>query len=434
MRGGEHFMSLVRPFFFSCLSTSCETLKTELPPLGKLYFRGLATEIWWLHHTLDGPMLFRRLKRGDALRSYCCSLRLLNLASEARDTLTKQLGALKEECKGQGLDLADMNDASRTAMRSLQEGLKRANIDDESFKGKCTTLSASLKAYTSRLTNLQNEARSIQAEADALLRLIWGTEAATKPASFASPPCSTETPVMESEKDETRGEGSDFDVEPPKIVEVLSGGAPAVEKVEAERVMPTEDMASRNHETQGKCVEEIEVETIEVEVEPQESPADTMKITDITKELYEKGVNFSDCLDAQSLRQRYRDVLSGRIPPGIQAGSTSKKPLDLEMNKHQPRMPSNNSHTNQRQYQQQNNTTESGIAHDPYPNAYRKMVDPMKHVWELKNELAAEKGIDPSSVDLWSGKTKLEDHKMLYDYPSVQSYPIEVRQRGDIPR
>nr|CCC92613.1 conserved hypothetical protein [Trypanosoma congolense IL3000] len=368
-------------------------------------------------------MLLRRLGRCEL---FYTSLRSISLASEARDNITKQLGALKEECKGQGLDLADMGEASRTAMRSLQESVKRAGVDDESFNGKYGTLSASLKAYTSRLANLQNEARSIQSEVDALLRLIWGTEEAARPASFSSPPRHSEVPRPVGEPSSKCAHDS-FDVEPPPVVEALGGGNPKVEKVEAERV--TE--ARRASEAQEAKLEEIEVETIEVEVEPAESAADTMKITDITRELYEKGVNFSDCLDAQSLRQRYKDVLTGKITPGIQAGSTSNKTNNVEMNKNQPTMPRSNPYNSG---QQQSNTTESGLAHDPYPNAYRKMVDPMKHVWELKKELAAEKGIDANSVDLWSGKTKLEDHKLLYDYPSVQSYPIEVRQKGDIPR
>ncbi|KAH9577652.1 hypothetical protein LSM04_001883 [Trypanosoma melophagium] len=352
--------------------------------------------------------------------------RLLSIAAEAREALTKQLGALKEECKGQGLDLADMNDASRAAMRSLQESLKQAKVDDEQFKGKCTTLSASIKAYTTRLSNLQNEARSIQAEADALLKLMWGTETPQKTASFASPPNSVHDANATATHDNSKED--EFVVEPPAIAKVLESEQRSTERVEAERVQGT-----IKRSTEEVKSEEIEVETIEVEVEPTEDPADTMKITDITKDLYERGVNFSDCLDARSLRQRYKDVLAGKFHPGVPPGTPNTTSKAAETNINQPRMPQNRSYQHQYQ-QQQPNTNESGLAHDPYPNAYRKMVDPMKHVWELKNELAAEKGIDPNSVDLWSGKCKLEDHKLLYDYPSVQNYPIEVRQKGDIPR
>ncbi|RNF15910.1 uncharacterized protein Tco025E_05346 [Trypanosoma conorhini] len=382
-------------------------------------------------------MMFRRLCLSGGVRAI--DVRFLSMTSDARDALTKQLSALKEECKGQGLDLADMSDASRAAMRAVQDGLKRANVEDDQFKGKCTTLSASMKAYTARLSNLQDEARSIQAEADALLKLMWGTEAPPKDASFASPPKSAEeagsASAAAAEVKGAETEDDEFIVEPPPLAKALGNDKRPPERVEAERV---QDTARKSAEE--VVVEEIEVETIEVEVEPNESPADTMKITDITKDLYERGVNFSDCLDARTLRQRYRDVLAGKLSPGIHPGTPTSTPQAAEANTNQPRMPEHRPYQQQpqqyyqQQQQQQANTSESGLAHDPYPNAYRKMVDPMKHVWELKNELAAEKGIDPKSVDLWSGKCKLEDHKVLYDYPSVQSYPIEVRQKGDIPR
>ncbi|RNF00002.1 hypothetical protein TraAM80_07866 [Trypanosoma rangeli] len=372
-------------------------------------------------------MVFRRLCLSGGVRAV--EVRFLSMTSDARETLTKQLSALKNECKGQGLDLADMSDASRAAMRAVQDGLKRANVEDDQFKGKYTTLSASMKAYTARLSNLQDEARSIQAEADALLKLMWGTEAPPKAASFVSSPTSTEeagTVSAAADVKETETDDDKFVVEPPNLAKASGNGKRPAERVEAERV---QGIARKSAEE--VIVEEIEVETIEVEVEAKESPADTMKITDITKELYERGVNFSDCLDARTLRQRYKDMLAGKIPSGIPPGMPISSPAAAEVNTNQPRMPQ---HRPYQQQQQQANTKESGLAHDPYPNAYRKMVDPMKHVWELKNELAAEKGIDPKSVDLWSGKCKLEDHKMLYDYPSVQSHPIEVRQKGDIPR
>ncbi|EKF33887.1 hypothetical protein MOQ_002416 [Trypanosoma cruzi marinkellei] len=378
--------------------------------------------------------MLRRIFVSDA--AMAINVRFLTMTSEVRDTLTKQLSALKEECKGQGLDLADMSDASRAAMRTVQEGLRRASVEDEHFKGKSATLSASMKAYTARLSNLQDEARSIQTEVDALLKMMWGTEAPTKAASFASPPRSTEEVGASSSSAAAAGGkrnetvDDEFIVEPPPLAKALGNDKRPAERVEAERVQgtphkPVEEMR----------VEEIEVETIEVEVEPNESPADSMKITDITKELYERGVNFSDCLDARTLRQRYKDVLAGKFSPGISPGTAASSPAAAEANTNQPPMPQHRLYQQQQQQQQQQpNTNESGLAHDPYPNAYRKMVDPMKHVWELKNELAAEKGIDPKSVDLWSGKCKLEDHKLLYDYPSVQNYPIEVRQKGDIPR
>jgi hypothetical protein len=37
------------------------------------------------------------------------------------------------------------------------------------------------------------------------------------------------------------------------------------------------------------------------------------------------------------------------------------------------------------------------------------------------------------TIDIWSGHIRLEDHKRLYDYPTIQQYPLEVRQKGDAP-
>lgn len=383
-------------------------------------------------------------------------LRWLTVSGEVRDKLTQHLTALKEESKGQCLDLADMGDASKAVTRALQEAVLASSVDDAQFKAKTATLSASAKAYHMRLNNLQNEARSIQTEVDAILKLLWGTDN-PRGASFAQPPPSSASTTVGPSGDavpsagESSGEG--FDVEPPAVSRILESGPapPKVERVEGERVVEPV-RASRAEATKSEGGDEaVEVETIEIEVEPAESSGstpsatteqddhvETMKITDITKELYERAVNFADCLDARSLRQRYRDVLSGKISSGYPGGapgkaSASPPTADDPSSSTQPRTPPRPPY--QRQYQQPPpNTQESGLASDPYPNAVRKMMDPMKHVWEVKQEIAAEKGIDPASVDLWSGKTKLEESKRLYDYPSIQSYPIEVRQKGDVPR
>lgn len=387
------------------------------------------------------------------------SVRWLSVNHEVRDTLTQHLTALKEESKGQSLDLADMSDASKAATRAFQDAVQRSSLEDAQLKGKMTTLSASVKAYNTRLNNLQNEARSIQTEVDAILKLLWGTDS-PQGASFAKPPpSSSAAPAAEAAGASATGSTSSdgFDVEPPIISKILEGEPlPKVEKVEAERVVEDKKPASKEGSTAPKeGEEEIEVETIEIEVEPaegsgsgagaaateQDDPVDSMKITDITKELYERGVNFADCLDARSLRQRYRDVLSGKIRSGYTGGTQSSagkpyteplKPNGPGSESTQPRAPPRPQY--QHYQQPPPNTNESGLATDPYPNAERKMVDPMKHVWEIKQEIATEKGVDPASVDLWSGKTKLEDSKRLYDYPSIQNYPIEVRQKGDIPR
>ncbi|KAG5502045.1 hypothetical protein JKF63_04322 [Porcisia hertigi] len=365
--------------------------------------------------------------------------RHLSLSADTRESLTKPLSSLKDECRGQNLDLADMAEAMKGATYKLQEVFRKSSIEDKQFKGKATTLSASLKAYNTRLANLQNETRSIQAEIDAIMKLLWGTE---RPggAHFATPPAE-KAPIATG----------DFEVEPPPISRALGEEPqsspvspeslkPNVERVEGERVgtAATTGTPSSTHPRQS---DEIEVETIEVEVEPtpQEDAVETMRVTDITKELYERGINFSDCMDARTLRQRYRDVLTGKIstPANPTSSSASKGFTEpLTANTSQPRMPQRAPpQQHQYQYQQQQSTTsaDGGITNDPYPNAHRKMVDPMKFVYQIKQELALEKGIDAGAVDLWSGKIKLDDNKRLYDYPSIQSYPIEVRQKGDVP-
>lgn len=382
---------------------------------------------------------------------------VIQMPKEQRDIMTKALAVAREEAKGQALDLSDMSDAARGVARNLQESLKKVNVADDKFKGKTTTINASLKAYNTRLSNLQSEARAIQNEIDSLMKLMWGTQTpAGAPGSTAAGASTT------PEANETKPATPDFDCDVPPIAQRLeqinksapqaaetpAQTKPAVEVVEGEVIRGGSTPKSSSTETPAQ---EIEIESIEIEVEGDaspppsgngkadaaasvSSPADTMSITDITKDLYERGVNFADCLDAQSLRRRYRDVLEGRF--ATQKPTSTSAPRTEQSQSAQPPPPPR-AQMHQQQYQQQSrtpNTSETGLANDPYPNAHRKMIDPMKYVWEVKQELSKEKNIDPNSVDLWSGKIRLEDHKRLYDYPTIQNYPIEVRQKGDVPR
>eukprot|EP00796_Vickermania_ingenoplastis_P004015 gene4015-2869_t len=372
--------------------------------------------------------VFSSISRATGAAAATMALRFLSLDKSKREDLTKHLVALKEECKGQGLDLADMNDAAKDAGRAVQDKVKQLAIDDAQFKGKVLTLSASVKAYHTRLANLQTEAQSIQGEVDALLKLMWGTES-PEAASFASPP-----PASKPSEKEMAGSDDGFTVEPPPIAKMVddinkSAETKKVEQVDGEH-LPSDVPSPKG--TSSAKEEEIEVETIEIEVEPEtsstadpaEEAVDKMKITDITSDLYERGINFSDCLDAKSLRQRYKDVLKGLLRPRIHSSPPMPKRADAAQHYQQ-----------QQQYTPPPpNTSQAGLAHDPYPNAKRKMVDPMRLVDDVKRELCSEQGVDPSTVDLWSGKVLLEGHKRLYDYPTVQSYPIEVRQKGDFPR
>lgn len=393
----------------------------------------------------------RRLTTPSVSLSTWVALRhcAIKMASEQRDAVTKCLAAVREETKGQALDLTDMADAALAATRQLQDAIKKAPVDDAKFKGKTTTINASLKAYNTRLANLQNEARSIQAEVDALIRLMWGTDAPKMPAGTAPP--TPQPPITPGDGASPAKRAEDFQCDVPPIARRL-------EQINEHPAEPSRSTTTSNHGTakpkevvegevirsetpkkrEGKVSEaqtELEVETIDIEIETDEapqtkSPADTMSITEITKDLYERGINFADCLDAKSLRQRYRDVLAGRVNPPAPPKSTPDRSASYNTTSQPPPPP----RPQYQQQQQQSNTTETGIAHDPHPGADRRMIDPMKFVWEVKQEFSKEKGVDPNNVALWSGKTLLEDHKRLYDYPSIQSFPIEVRQKGDIPR
>lgn len=383
------------------------------------------------------------------------SFRFLSLDAGKRNDLTQHLSSLKEECKGQSLDLADMNDAAKEAGRAVQEKAKQLAIDDVLFNSKVLTLSASVKAYHKRLGNLQVEAQSIQAEVDALLKLMWGCEN-PEAASFSSPPssCSSSTCFTKEKKEDKATSEKDknsnaesFQIEPPPIAQMVgsmegSRNEQKVETVEGEHI-PSDAPIGGKSSAEGHAAkkEEAEVGTIEIEVEPEPSNSpvdavDTMKITDITSELYDRGINFSDCLDAKSLRQRYKDVLAGKFTPP--ATSFRKQAEENKLQPPNPRRPGTHntaySYSSSSSYQSNSNTSEAGLVHDPYPNAQRKMIDPMRYVADVKKELCAEQGVDPSNVDLWSGKVRLDDKKRLYDYPTIQSYPVEVRQKGDVPR
>lgn len=397
-----------------------------------------------------------------------------SVASETRDLLTKHLTSLHDECRGQSLDLTDMGDAVKLASQGLQDCTRKAAVDDDKWKAKYVTLSASIKAYQTRLSNLKNESRSIQVEVDTLLKLLWGTERPTA-AQFSSPP-STRAPSetmtdrvaepVSKHNDHTNSSPAattlDFDTEPPLLSRILESPcseneptlaspcrpAQHVEHVEAEKVeavMPTQS-------TKDGDATEIEVETLDVDAVENgkgenDSPEEGMKITDLTKELFEKGIDFSDCLDARSLRQRYKEYVSGTLSatPSATHNQSDEHVSTSTTVIPQPRMPSKPKHSYDHQMNptstdhhhhqhQQQHAQSNGIAADPYPNAERRMLDPMKYVWQVKLDIAQEKGVRAEDIELWSSQTRLDDAKRLYDYPSIQSYPLEVRQKGAYPR
>ena len=377
------------------------------------------------------------------------------LTKESRDAITKGLSRVKDEAKGQLLDLTDMNEASRNAGNALQEVLKRNTVTDAKVKGKIATLTASLKSYNTRLSNLQSEARAVQNEADALIKLLWGNTSAA----------AAETSGSAAGAGAAAAEDADFGVDVPpmaqKIEEVLgekvssasspsnsassasspASGAAPVETLEGDFIK--EDLTAPKKPTSANTSNGAEEDLeIELEVEPTASSSTPAKsanellaekatIPEITSELHNAGVDFTACRDADSLRAKYLAFLDGKLnkPKPAAANPSAQRATQQPPT---PRPPQQQQQ--QQQYQQPPpNTNETGVSADPYPNGVRKMVDPMKTVWEVKMEIAKERNIDANTINLWSGRSCLEDHKRLYDYPTIQQFPIEVRQKGDNP-
>lgn len=358
-------------------------------------------------------------------------------STAAREDLTRTFTKVKDEAKGQTLDLNEMADAARNSLKSIQDIGKKHNVEDAAFRAKMGTLNASLKAYTSRLSNLQNEARGIQNDVDALLKLVWGSShgATAAPTPQETVSKSQDTKAPEAKKDE------DISFEAPPMAQRLeeinahapkdATSAPIVETVEGEVVR---DTPSTPKAEKGET--EIEVEAVEIE-----PSIDDMSVTEITKELHEQNIDFSDCLDAKSLRKRYQDVRDGKLKPP----EPVKKAIPQQQQATPKRVesvtpPSNQSYSqdqNYEKYRQQQpppNTTERGLTPDPHPGANRKMVDPMKFIWEVKVDLAKENNVKPEQIDLWCQKIRLDDSKRLYEYPQVQGNAIEIRQKGDMPK
>jgi len=356
------------------------------------------------------------------------------VSTHTRDDLSRVATKVKEEANGQAMDVAEMLESARASHKKVLEALERngeLGSTDAKAKGKLQTLSASLKAYQNRLNNLQNEAKSINREAESLVKHLWGNSSGSEEPAAAAAADGDAAPQTE-----------DFDADAPHISKILEE-----KTVEAEPVKG-DSSASNTNTTASSATggSAAEPEVLEIEIE---TPEEDIPITDITQALYEKGIDFSDCHDAASLRQRYKDMKEGKFE------QKQAPPQQQTQQRAAPSQPAYGgggntgsyggnagypSNEQRQQYQQQggynanSTTTETGLAFDPHPGAQRKMLDPMKAVWEVKQNIAAENGVDANTIDLWSGPIKLEDHKRLYDYGSlVQTNPIEVRQKGDMP-
>eukprot|EP00759_Apiculatamorpha_spiralis_P031580 PhF_6_TR33467/c0_g1_i1/m.48815 len=345
-------------------------------------------------------------------------------AELGRQDATKTLSKISEEFKGQSLDLKDMCNAARVALKEatdLQARLAKMEAD-ENLKNKVQGLVGSLKAYSVRLGTVQGESQSLQADIDSILKGQWKKDSAGTGAATA-----TKKPEP---------------VEPEIVVEPPSS-------------KPTPPKPTQPEST-AEIIEETEilVETVESQTSNKgtsfESEASKLSVTEITEFLHDKDVNFADCFDAASLRKRYVEVKSGKY----EDASKRKKLHDLER-KREEEIRANATKAKQnsgtgpvRDFNQgggssnttnNNNSSNSyggsqstGLVQDPFPGAERKMVDPMKYVWEVKEEICKSKGMNPSLVDLWCGYTLLEDHRRVYDYPMVANNALEFRNKGDI--
>jgi hypothetical protein len=371
------------------------------------------------------------------------------LTTSERDELSRVISSVQSEAKGQSVDLSEMADATRNALKQIQDATKKVNITEPRAKAKIQTLQTALKAYSGRINNIQNEAKSLQADAEKVLKLLFdGKDAETEPKTEKSTSTSSSTKSNTVVQEE-----EDFNVEPPMTAQKLEEmnkmppGSTTFKKADG-------SSSSSTAETSNTVAEEEIV--IELEEDPSAAANNNNNNASGAETDHEKGIDFTDCREAKTLRQRYKDFLDGKFQTTKQAPP--------RVNTQQPPSPSSSSSSNasssygsgySQQYNQQSyagpaggagqphpsygqqptpNTTETGLAHDPHPGAVRKQIDTQRYVKDIKEEIAKENGISASQIDLWSGMTLLEDHKRLYEYPNLQANPIEVRQKGDRPR
>jgi hypothetical protein len=378
------------------------------------------------------------------------------LSTSDREDLSRVVSAVQGEAKGQAVDLVEMGDAARNSLKQIQEASARVKFDDARLKAKVTTLQTALKAYSSRVANVQNEARSLQGDAERVLKMLYG-ESETA-ASGATTATTTTTATSSASASAAAGGAaageSDFHVEPPAAAQKLEEINRAPPGSQG-RVETATDAAARGATTVAE--DEIVVETLDDDASGAAAAgaaddslnrirADETTVSEITATLHERGIDFGDCRDARQLRQRYKDFLDGKF------AKPDKPAPRPEPNRDQPSTPpryspssGGSSYQQQQQQQQQQrppyqqqqpipNTTETGLQPDPHPGAVRKQIDTQKFVREVKEEIAREHGVSAGQIDLWSGMTLLEDNKRLYEYSNLQNNPIEVRQKGDFPR
>jgi len=233
-------------------------------------------------------------------------------------------------------------------------------------------------------------------------------------------------------------------------ISALQGEAESLSKeilelIERNNQQDKETSASVNASDQASTIPEIsenEVELEETAPTPQQVPQE-ISVQDITEYLHGKSIDFSDCYDEESLKKRYLEVKSGTYRPLAKVKTSMTRSEEKTVTKshgicpireppsHDNSYSSQSSGRNNQENMNYGGSSKGAIMGDPYPGAERRMCDPMKFVWEVKQDICRGRGVNSSQVDIWVGPLRLDDTKRMYEYPQCQRTPMEVRMKGD---
>lgn len=329
------------------------------------------------------------------LRTYC-NISVGSRLSLQRSKDAKVFARAAQEMKGQTTDLRDIcsaaTETSLGAYADLTAWISKEPSFDEERKRKLNAVASGIKAYCVRLGTVQGEAQKISTELDAISAMLKGGDDSLTPSD------KKENLAKKIEGNEERIPEASVEIEDESGAQVLSD----------------EDDWAINLGEKG-----------------------------ITEYLHRKGVDFSDCFDAESLRARYRLVASGKWDEIMvrkrATQNQQRRRAELRREKSQDRRNLFGAAT-AGMVREENPTinyggsTEQQVMNDPHPGAERRMVDPQRYVWELKAEVCRAKGVNPSSVDIWCAYGILDDSKRIYEYPQCQHSAIEMRMKGDTTR
>ncbi|KNH04834.1 hexokinase-2-like protein [Perkinsela sp. CCAP 1560/4] len=303
--------------------------------------------------------------------------RAFSTANTGNVALIDGIRKASAELKNQSIDLRDMCAAARIPKQTLEASLSN-DLGTKSSDVK--SIVSSLKAYCVRVSALQGEAESVCSEMQELISSL---------------------------------DRADREAEP----------------IATEKAAPTVAEISEN---------EVEIE------EPASTSAQNISsgvsVQEMTEYLHAKSIDFSDCFDEESLGKRYIAVKKGTYVPPRKESSVAPIAPKVPSDSHkvcairEPPTYERDSSSGSKHSQEKMNyggSSQNAVMQDPYPGAERRMCDPMKYVWEVKQEICQGKGVNSSQVDIWCGPIKLEDHRRMYEYPQCQRTPMEVRMSGD---